>query len=216
MIGIGGEGESGLIGRNDNLLLIIRRLAELDYFSRDLHDQSTELATRSDATIGKSNCALLLVEEKQVSMSAAIADFKRKFQWIPYYHKMPFVFQFAITRSTLKIFQIDQGSYCTEIFTADLGTVSGKWACVIAAVNVARVLKYFINQDLFVAPELPIGVWHQRGLQKSIRLNLKFVEVKYNDALLFSELAVFYQRCASVPFLERLISSFWPTRNSLL
>jgi hypothetical protein len=193
------EGAMGIIGRTDGLLILLYFLAGLDCFIRSPYA----------ATLGKSNCPLIIVREKDDEISKAMVDLRRKFQWIPHFHTLPFVFEFAISRSELKIFETDISRTSREIFSANLNNLGERWSCVIAAVNVARVLKHFIAKRLFIPLTLPLHVWHQRGSTKSIRLGLRFVEVMFANneegRFLFEKLSLFYENTKHIPHLETLL-----------
>jgi hypothetical protein len=56
------------------------------------------LDKRSDATLLKYGVPLINVEEKIIDMEAAKSDLFKKFQWIPHFDRLPFIYGMAITQ----------------------------------------------------------------------------------------------------------------------
>ena len=138
------DGEMGLISRNDALLRIIDHLAEFTFKVRDRHDTSTVGTKRSDATLGINGCALLLVEEKDLTgIEPAESDLRKKFQWIPHFHLLPFVFGMAITRNALAVYALKRSGEPKRLFYTRLNSDANRWSCVGVSVNIARVLCHF-------------------------------------------------------------------------
>ena len=147
------NGETGLISRNDTLFRIIDHLVGFTFKLRDCHDNSTVGTTRSDATMGIDGCALVLVEEKDLeSIRAAETDLRRKFQWIPHFHKLPFVFGMGITRTELGIYALLASGEPRRLFYTHLLTDADRESCLIASVNLARVLRYFATNQVTAFP----------------------------------------------------------------
>ena len=203
-------GESGLHSRNDGLFRIIDHLACLTYKLRDLHDNSTVVTTRTDVTMGYSGCALLLAEEKDSArIEEAIADLQRKFQWISYFHNLPFVFGIAITRTAFQILALERSGRVRAMFRTQLSNDTERWSCVIASINIARVLRYFITNEMFVPVMLDMNKWIDRERGKKVRIGMRFIEVEYADESAFQKLKTFYARTAErgVLHIERLYTA---------
>ena len=203
------EGESGLHSRNDGLFHIIDYCAGLTYKLRDRHDSSTIVTTRADVTMGFGGCALVLVEEKDVErVEEATSDLRLKFQWIPNFDMLPFVFGIAVTRIAFEVFAMGR-STMHSLFRTTLGTDSDRWDCVVASVNIARVLRYFITNQMFVPVELNMDKWIAREQGKIVRIGMKFVEVRYAKQEVFGHLKDFYLLTSEhdVPHMERLYKS---------
>lgn len=201
------DGEAGLISRNDALFRIIDHLAGFTFKLRDLHDNSTVGTKRSDVTMGINGCALLLAEEKNLeSIGAAEEDLRRKFQWIPHFHNLPFVFGIAITRTELGVYALRHSGDLRPLFYTQLITDRDRWSCVAVCVNIARVLRYFTANRLFHSLTLAMNETFDRGQGKRLRIGMHFVEVTYADKSTFQKLKHFYLECADkgVPHMELL------------
>jgi hypothetical protein len=203
------KGESGLISRNDNLFRIIYRQSGLTYSMRDCHDNSTLASTRADVTMGFSGCALLIAEEKDESrIEDAVADLQRKFQWIPQFHELPFIFGIAINRFRFEVYALERRGM-RVLLSADLSDLAQRWRCVVAAINIARVLRYFISNSMFYPIPSDINDWSYRGRGKYLRIGMKLVEVRFTDETVFQKLSAFYTLTSqqNVPHLERLCTT---------
>ena len=202
-------GEAALIPRNDGLIRIIYDLAGLTYGMRDRHDNSTIAASRSDVTMGHGGCALVIIEEKDgASIEEAKDDLKKNFQWIGQFDRLPYVIAFAITRTEIGIFAMTvDGSETVmrPLFNSDIVRQSDKWLCVIASINIARVLRYFIHERLFLRIQFNINEWHRRPHGKSVKMGLGYVDVKYEDQIEFRRLSTFYELAKDVPHMEKVI-----------
>ena len=143
-----GDGENGIIGRDDSLLLIIRYLSGMDRWSRDKSETSTMGATRSDMTILYNNIPLVNVEEKENVISDAFHDLVEKFQWLPHNDELPFVFGIAMTKSAFQVYLMTADAAwksSAPIVNANISNFKDRAMCLLYAVNIARVLKFFIE-----------------------------------------------------------------------
>lgn len=204
MIGWSLAGEAGLISRNDGLFRVIFSLGGLTYGMRDCHDNSTTTRTRSDVTLGFDGCALVLAEEKDMeNIDNAVEDLRRKFQWIDHFHRIPFVFGIAINRSHFQVFAMTANEM-QSIFHSPIVTDADRWSCVVASVNIARILRLYIEHRLFIPITINMNMWINRSHGKRIRIGLFYVEVAYDDSVEFERLKTFYQLAFDVPHMERL------------
>ena len=143
-------------------------------------------------------------------MFAAVADLTRKFQWIPHFYKLPFIFALAITRTSLQMFEASSTGRLNSVFVANLEHIEDKWNCIVPTVNISRVLLHFIRNG--ISCSAPLNLWVNRGPLKSIRLGLCFVEVKYDATTdtgrqLFNKLLAFYNGTKDVSHLESRASN---------
>lgn len=200
MDGTVGDGEEGAISRNDALFNIYKNLANLGKFSRNKHEDSTVAMTRSNRTDKYEGVSLVKVEEKDYSLREAIDDLMRKARWLPHYARLPFIFGIAVTPDQLEIYTLHADNTMVRVFSADLTDVVDRWLCVVAAVNIARTLKMFVEQR-WVITSISFDKWHVRN-NKSIRLDANFAEVEFKDQREFDRMCLFYQAAAKVPHLE--------------
>ena len=75
----------------------------------------------------------------------------------------------------------------------------------MAAINIARVLKRFIENNL-IAPSLRFNVWHVRN-NKTIRLESDFVDIRYKNRNDFLRMRLFHEATSEVPYLKKYILS---------
>jgi hypothetical protein len=203
MIGRIGQGEMGAVGRNENLFDILQYLAGMDEFSRSKHDDDTTLQTRFDRMDSCAGVPLVVTEENYTSLTAAQHELKRKFGWIPHFARLPFIFGVAATRDKLTIHTMhSEEPTLRTVFSADLSDPGQRWYCVIAAVNIARTIRCFVENGMIIPCPLRFDVWHQRNT-KRIRLGLQFVEVEYENSDQYDRMIRFYQVTSAVPNLER-------------
>jgi hypothetical protein len=204
-------GKSGLISRNDNLFRVIHKLSGLTYSIRSDSQDGAMYAIRSraDVTMGFSGCALLVAEEKDENrIEDAVADLQRNFQWIPHFYKLPFIFGIAVNRFRFEVYALER-SKIRVLLSADLSDFTQKWRCVVAAINIARVLRYFISNNLFYPLPSDLNDWSSRERGKHLRIGMRLVEVRYTDERVFQKLSAFYTLTSqrSVPHLERLYTA---------
>jgi len=200
MNGAVGDGEEGIISRNDALFSVYMHLARLGKFSRNKHEDSTVDTTRSDRTDKYEGVSLVKIEEKDNSMAEAVEDLRRKAVWLPHYARMPFIFGIAVTPDQLEIYTLHQNNSIVKVFSANLTDPVDRWSCVVAAVNIARTLKMFVEQG-WVITSLQFNKWHQRNT-KRIRLEQTFAEVEFHNDVQFDRMRKFYTATAAVPHLE--------------
>jgi hypothetical protein len=206
MRGRTGDGEEGIIARNDALCTIFQYLAGMDKYSRNKHEDSTMLTTRSDRTDKYGGITLVMTEEKDSNLAEAQDDLRRKFRWLPHFSQLPFIFGIAITHDQLTIHTMHCLAPTTrQVFSADLSLVIDRWRCVVAAVNIARTIKGFVAERALISCALRFDIWHQRNA-KRIRLGMQFVEVQFQSNQQYMQMRQFYQRAANVPHLEHMIT----------
>ena len=200
MDGTVGDGEEGAISRNDALFSVYKHLANLGKFSRNKHEDSTVAKTRSDRTDKYEGVSLVKIEEKDHSLQEAIDDLARKSRWLPHYARLPFIFGIAVTPDQLVIYTLHADNTMVRAFSADLNDVVDRWLCVVAAINIARTLKMFVEQK-WVIRSISFDTWHVRN-NKSIRLDVNFAEVEFKDRHDFDRMRLYYEATFAVPHLE--------------
>ena len=152
-------------------------------FSRDVSDLSTKDATRSDETQMYNNIPLINVEEKSDEIENARNDLVRNFEWLPHYNMLPFVFGIAISRKRFQIYLMTSDNEWTAkqpIVNVNIGEIVDRTQCLLYAVNVARVLKFFIQSDCLQPSRIPFKTWIERP-SKWIRLFPSYVENWYRE-----------------------------------
>ena len=195
-----GDGEEGAISRNDSLFSVYKHLANLGKFSRNKHEDSTVATTRSDRTDKYEGVTLVKIEEKDDSLQESINDLSRKSRWLPHYARLPFIFGIAVTPDQLEIYTLHADNTMVRAFSADLNDVVDRWQCVVAAINIARTLKMFVEQR-WVIKSIRFDTWHVRN-NKSIRLDVNFAEVEFKDRRDFDRMRLYYGATTGVPHLE--------------
>ena len=191
MQGKTGNGEEGLISRDDALCNIFCKLARLDKFSRNKHEDSTVTTTRSDRTDFWNGVPIVSLEEKDDSIQEAVNDIMRKKQWIPNFHRIPFTFGIAFSRDCLKIFALYPNNHVSNVFDVQfVDDLAKKWSCVVAVINIARTLLYF-QEGMIIPSTLRYGVWHNRQFKK-IRLEIGCCEIELGNAELFNRMREIY------------------------
>eukprot|EP01033_Poteriospumella_lacustris_P010454 gene10454-7433_t len=186
MDGTVGDGKEGAISRNDALFSVYQKLANLGKFSRNKREDSTVFMTRSDRTDQYEGVSLVQIEENEDNLQEAIDDLARKARWLPHYARLPFIFGIAVTPDQLEIYTLHQDNTMVRVFSAHLNDIVDRWWCVVAAVNIARTLKMFVEHR-WVFRSLRFDKWHERN-NKRLRLDANFAE--------------FYNATADVPHLE--------------
>jgi tRNA A-37 threonylcarbamoyl transferase component Bud32 len=200
MEGLVGDGEEGIISRNDALFNVYKYIAKLGKFSRNKHEDSTVLTTRADRTDKYEGVSLVIIEEKPRDLRAAVGDIARKFRWLPHYSRLPFIFGIAVTPDELEIYTLHENNSMVRVFDANLDDPVERWKCVVAAINIARTLKMFVEQRLVIT-SIAFDTWHERN-NKRIRLDLNFVEVEFKEDRTFNRMRLFYEATKNVPHLE--------------
>ena len=202
MEGTIGDGEKGTISRNVALFTVYQRLANLDKFSSNNYEDSTVVTTRFNRTDMYEGVTLVMIVEKIDSLSEAVNDVHRKARWLPHYARLPFIFGIAVTPDQLEIYTFHENNSMRKAFSADLRDVVERWRCVVAAINIARTLKMFVEQH-WVIKSLRFDRWHLRN-NKKIRLDVNFVEVEFQDRMQYDRMSAFYTNTSAVPHLEHL------------
>lgn len=200
-----GRGEEGLISRDDALCNIFCKLAHLEKFSRNKHEDSTVFSTRSDRTDFWNGVPIVTTEEKDDSIQEASDDIKKKRRWIPNYHHIPFTFGIAFSRDSLKIFTLNRNGTEEKVFDAQFDNLVERWSCVVAAINIARTLLYFQQDGMMIPSTMRYGVWHDRQFKK-LRLGVDCCEIELKDAALYGRLCDIYDTTltAHVTHMEHL------------
>jgi hypothetical protein len=211
-----GGGEESQIARNDGLLKAVMCIAGLTDFSRNKQSDTT-LFRRPDMTIMCNGVPIVMVEEKEESnIAGAVSDLINKFVWIPHLRRLPFFIGFAFCFTHVRIVQFERSLPARVIFSGPCATIADRYDVLKPAVNVARVLKYFVDSDLVYPAGLKMGAWHPRQCGKSIRLSATGVEVQCPDARTFKLLKALYLACRNVPYLEHATDSTAKTRRITL
>ena len=202
-----GGGEESQIARNDGLLRTIMCLAGVSTFNRNKKSDTTQ-SKRPDLTMLHHGVPILMVEEKEGDdIAGAASDLINKFVWIPHLRRLPFFIGFAFSFSRVRIIQIPRNEPPVTLFEGPCIDTADRYDVLKPAVNVARLLKYFINADLIHPAGLAMGSWHERQCGKKIKLSAGKVEVKCESAARFKFLKTFYNVCAQVPYLERAVDT---------
>lgn len=197
------DGENGQIARNDGLFQSLCYLGGLDGGSRNKSECSTIATTRSDATLFCAGLPIVNIEEKDSNMNEAVNDLLKKFYWIPNFHMLPAVFGVAITREKFQIVSLHRDKSFVILANFSLDTAFNRWQCVLAMVNIARAIKFFTANHLYVASTLRFNIWHRR-LYKRLRMRMSYVEVEYYDLEHYRRMKLFYEATKSVRYLEHL------------
>ncbi len=128
-----GDGEGGIISRDDGLCDIIQYLARMDRYCRNNKQDATAKITRVNRTDCLNSVPLVFTSEKITSLQEAEEDLQRKFRWLPHFAELPFVFGIAITHDELSIsrFRAD-GLPMQRLFKADLTSKSDvRWSNIV-------------------------------------------------------------------------------------
>lgn len=198
-----GGGEESQIARNDGLLKTVMSIAGLSDFSRNKKSDTT-VSKRPDMTITCNGVPIVMVEEKEEgNIGAAASDLINKFVWIPHLRRLPFFIGFAFCFTHVRIVLFEQNLPSKVIFGGPCATLADRYDVLKPVVNVARVLKHFVDSDLIYPAGLAMGTWHMRMCGKRIRLSAAGAEVECHDARTFKRLKQLYTACCNVAHLER-------------
>lgn len=137
------------------------------------------------------------------NIDTAVEDLRWKFQWIDHFHRIPFVSVIGINRSHFQVFAMTSNEMRC-FFRISIVTDADRWSCVVASVNIARILRLYIEDRLFIPITININMWVNRSHGKRIRIGLFYVEVDYGDSVEFERLKTFYELACDVPHMERL------------
>ena len=150
---------------------------------------------------------MFIDEEKEGDdIANAVDDIINKFAWIPNLRRLPFFIGIAFSFNHIRIVRLTRNAPHHILFSHALGSFEDRLAVLQPAVNIARVLKHFVESDMITPAGLSMGKWHDRSCGKQIKLSLHGVEVKCEPKK-FKFLKSFYDACKDIPFLERLIES---------
>jgi hypothetical protein len=190
-----GGGEGSQIARNDGLLKTVMCIAGITHFLRN---------KRPDFTALYGGVPLLIDEEKEGDdIKGAMDDIINNFSWIPNLRRLPFFIGIAFSFNQVRIVRLVRNAPMELLFSHALGSLEDRLAVLQPAVNVARVLKYFVDSDMITPAGLSMGNWHKRACGKDIKISLQGVEVKCIENK-FKYLKAFYSACRNVAYLERL------------
>ena len=161
-----GSGEESQIGRNDVLLKTIMCIAGIaDFFRNTTTDTTTR--SRPDFTALYEGVPVLIVEEKEGdAIRAAKNDIINKFVWIPNLHRLPFFIGIAFSFTHVGIVQLKRNEPAVTLFSRQLNSFKDRLAVLKPAINVARVLKHFIDSGLMEPAGLSMEKWHNRPCDK--------------------------------------------------
>jgi hypothetical protein len=202
-----GDGESCQHMRNDALLKFLRLLSGLNSISRHNHETSTCGSTRSDATLKYNGVPLVNIEEKELRIDKAAEDLSKKFCWIPHFASLPFIFGFAITFTEMRVFCMTPTSAWQNAPIINIGLMdfNDRILCLKYIVNIARVLRYFIDSSAIAGSSIPFEQWSVRS-SKSLRLSSRYVEHRFDEVEKYDEMKEFYSTLQElrVPHVESL------------
>jgi hypothetical protein len=155
-------------------------------------------------------------------LQEAIDDCVSKFRWIPSLEGLPcyLCFAFCFNRCALVLIQRDGPP---EIFHLPISTQTQKITFLRRAVTYARVLRYFVDNDIVSEMGLKFGIWHTRKAhmfapdgKKEILLNFAGFQAKCENKPKFVHLQQFYQECSAVPHMEHVREVFPNDNNFFL
>jgi hypothetical protein len=210
-----GGGEESQIARNDGLLKTVMCIAGITDFLRNKKTDTTA-TKRPDFTALYGGVPLLIGEEKEGDdIKGAMDDIINKFTWIPNLRRLPFFIGIAFSFNQVRIVRLVRNAPMELLFSHALGSLEDRLAVLQPAVNVARVLKYFVDSDMITPAGLSMGKWHMRPCGKHIKISLQGVEVKCT-ANKFKPLKAFYSACQNVAYLERLSDAVSETNKLVL
>ena len=199
-----GGGEESQIARNDGLLKTIMCIAGITDFLRNKKTDTTA-TKRPDFAALYGGVPIFIDEEKEGdNIAEAMDDIINKFVWIPNLRRLPFFIGIAFSFNQVRIVRLNRNAPQNVLFSHTLGTLEDRLAVLQPAVNVARVLKHFVDSDMITPAGLSMGKWHLRPCGKQIKISLQGVEVKCQNPTKYKFLKGFYNACQNVPYLEHL------------
>ena len=216
-----GSGECAQHSRNDGVLFFIMHLAGIPLvdFKRDNNMGGTITVNpqqRPDFCAFHNGVVVLMAEENaDGDIGGAEADIRNKFAWIPQLI-IPFFIAFAFCFSRVKVIGIRRNLPIYTVFDCLCSTLADRLLFLRPAVNIARVLRYFIMEDLIFPIGLKMNTWHTRPSGKKLRLLMRGAEVVCHNVALYRRLLGFYNHCADVPYLERKVTQAFRFRRICL
>jgi len=119
-------------------------------FGRDVHYFSTPRETRPDFTGLYNTVQVIVAEEKDDNIVAAATDIINKFRFVYNYSDVITVmFCFAISRTEFRNYKFERNRN-SELprssslwISSTLNSVLHRFSCILAALNVGRVLKFY-------------------------------------------------------------------------
>ena len=129
------------------------------------------------------NIPLINLEEKSDEIENARNDLVRKFEWLPHCNMLPFVFGIAISIKRFQIYLMtpdNKWKAKQPIVNVNIEEIVDRTQCLLYAVNVARVLKLFIQSDCLQPSRIKFKIWIERP-SKWIRLFPSYVENRYEE-----------------------------------
>jgi hypothetical protein len=134
-------------------------------------------------------------------LRGCVNDLARKAHWLPHYTLLPFIFGIAVPRDQLEIYTLHSDNTLIKAFEANLNDVVDRcWLCVVAAINIARTLKMFVEQRLVIT-SIRFDTWHTRN-NKNIRLDVNFAEIEFRNRGDLTRMRKYYEATNAVPYLE--------------
>jgi hypothetical protein len=159
-----GDGENGIIGRDDGILCEITRLVGCSSFGRNVDYYSTPNDTRPDFVGRWCNVQVVFCEEKDDNIQDAVADLWRKFRFVDNYStEIKYMFTFAISRDNFQIIKFRRNGMKQlpldgEVwFESTLNSIPDRMKCIIASMNVGRILKFYVQSNLITPSPTPSG-----------------------------------------------------------
>ncbi|KAK9916976.1 hypothetical protein WJX75_009421 [Coccomyxa subellipsoidea] len=188
---------SSLIGQDDALFWVLRKLAPLHGSSRDDKTSSSHGPAGLDITYA--DPAIVLGEEKatNIELETAVNQIITKWAAIPHYEKIPFVVCFAIANDRIQAFTLSNPQKVKEReVNFDLTVEADQVRCVKAILNVARLCKYVGQHGLLKPPRLAFNVKHNDVR----RIYKVYKQISEEGA---STLLDFYKETRLIRFLEK-------------
>ena len=210
---ITGDGENGCISRNDGILVPLQRLVGCTSYGRDVHYHSTPGESRPDFTGLYNSVQLVVAEEKDDNIKAAVDDIVKKFRFVyNYAEPIRIMFGFAISRNDFVILRFERNSMDplprshSVWFSSTLSSVRDRVMCIQAALNVGRVFKYYRLSFLLNPSPIALGTWIIRAQSdKHIKICSDYVIVRsFQPKPRRRQMRNFYLATSEVVNLEHL------------
>lgn len=208
-----GGGDGGFLTRDTLILSFILNLAGIprNSFSRDTSTtiDSVHLQHKPpDYMAIHQNVGILMAEEKDGDdIRGATNDVVSKFGWIANLIQLPFYIAIAFCRTSVRVLCFRRNLPMQILFQSGISEVEERIDFLPIAVNIARVLKYFIESELVEPLHLSMYQWHDRAGGKRIKITFQRVEIECDETDRYNCLVKFYSKCGEVSFLEKLQGS---------
>ena len=69
---------------------------------------------------------MINVEEKIIDMEAEKSDLFKKFQWIPHFDRLPFIYGMAITQTEVAVYELRRDGRHASVFHRAINNVEGR------------------------------------------------------------------------------------------